>query len=88
MTELPIEISVIIELLVCIHTKRKRDGTHMPWVYLTRSGFLPGIFFLSGRIYCYANFFCYAIVFGPNFRGGQTASGGDGPPVEESQRSV
>ena len=36
-------------------------------------------FFRVGKIYCYANFFHYAnfsIVFGPNFGGGQTASGG------------
>ena len=36
-------------------------------------------FFRVGKIYCYAIFFHYAkfsIVFGPNFRGGQTASGG------------
>ena len=42
-------------------------------------GFLPGIFFRGGKIYCYANFVCHAnfsIVFGPNFGGGQTASGG------------
>ena len=38
-------------------------------------------FFRVGKIYCYANFFHYAnfsIVFGPNFRGEQTASGGGG----------
>ena len=32
-------------------------------------------FFRGDKIYCYANFFCYAIVFGPNFRMGQTFSG-------------
>ena len=42
------------------------------------AGFLPKIF-SGGGIYCYANFFCYAIVFGPNFRRGQTASGGVPP---------
>ena len=45
-------------------------------VTLFQSGFLLGIFFRGGKIYCYANFFCYAIVFGPNLREGQKFSGG------------
>ena len=34
------------------------------------TGFLLGIFFRGGKIYCYANFYCYSIVFGPNVREG------------------
>ena len=40
------------------------------------AGFLVGIFFRGGKIYCYANFYCYSIVFGPNFREGQKFSKG------------
>ena len=55
-------------------------------------GFLLGIFFRGGKIYCYANFYCYSIVFGPNVREGQSFQGGKlpqgappCPPVEENQ---
>ena len=48
-------------------------------------------FFRVGKIYCYANFFHYAnfsIVFGPNFGGGQTASGGGGLSGTKPANSV
>ena len=41
------------------------------------AGFLLGIFFRGGKIYCYANFYCYSIVFRPNFREGQKFSKGE-----------
>ena len=43
----------------------------------------------AGKIYCYANFYGYAIVFGPNFRRGQSLQGGKlpqgAPPCGRSQ---
>ena len=45
-------------------------------IWTTRvTGFLLGIFFRGGKIYCCTNFICYAIVFGPNLREGQKFSG-------------
>ena len=63
-------------------------------LHVSYAGFLLGIFFRGGKIYCYANFYCYSIVFGPNFKEGRKFSGGETaseggrppvPPVEESQ---
>ena len=56
-------------------------------------GFLPGIFFRGGKIYCYVSFYFYAnfsIVFGPDSRGGGSLWGRGttlgATPVEESQQ--
>ena len=48
-------------------------------------------FFRVDKIYCYANLFHYAnfsVVLGPNFWGGQTASGGSGTKPANSVTAV
>ena len=57
------------------------------------AGFLPKVFSVGGKIYCYATFYCYANFFivSNKFLGGQNSLRGDNLPpgacplVEEDQ---